>query len=80
MTRLALASLAVVRAAFAVPALAQPLPQAKVGHALRGYRASGGYCAPTSERAPVAIPKVPGRQCPNGYASEANYCVEMRRR
>ena len=63
-----------------LPALAQPTPQVKVGQCTSGYRESGGYRAPTSDRARVAVPQVPGRQCPSGYASEANYCVEMRRR
>ena len=45
-------------------ALAQPLPQPKVGQCPSGYRESGGYCAPTSDRA--AIPK--RGQCPSGWA------------
>jgi hypothetical protein len=34
---------------------AQPLPQPKVGQCPSGYRESGGYCAPTSDRAPNAV-------------------------
>jgi hypothetical protein len=55
--------LAVLLAASA--ASAQPLPQPKVGQCPAGYRESGGYCAPTSERAPVAIQKI--GQCPIGF-------------
>jgi hypothetical protein len=44
---------------------AQPLPQPKVGQCPSGYRESGGYCAPTSDKAPVAVPKV--GQCPSGF-------------
>ena len=46
-------------------ASAQPLPQPKVGQCPAGYRKSGGYCAPTSDRAPVTIPK--SGQCPSGF-------------
>jgi hypothetical protein len=35
-------------------ASAQPLPQLKVGQCPSGYHESGGYCAPTSDRAPAA--------------------------
>jgi hypothetical protein len=38
-------------------AAAQPTPQPKIGACPSGYRESGGYCAPTSDRAPVAVPK-----------------------
>ncbi len=76
MTRLALA--VAVLAAFAVPAAAQPTPQVKVGQCPSGYRESGGYCAPTSDRAPVAVPKV--GQCPSGFVQSGNYCVDTRRR
>ena len=31
-----------------------------------GYRESGGYCAPTSDQAPAAVPKGAG-QCPAGW-------------
>jgi hypothetical protein len=61
------------------PALAQLLPQPKIGTCPSGYRASGGYCAPTSDRAPAAIPKPKGQQCPSGWASGAHYCLQMRR-
>jgi len=59
-------------------ALAQPLPQPKVGQCPSGYRESGGYCAPTSERAPAAVPK--RGQCPANWTQSGNYCIEMRRR
>jgi hypothetical protein len=52
--------------------------QPKVGQCPSGYRESGGYCAPTSDRAPNAVPK--RGQCPSGYAQSGNYCIEMRRR
>jgi hypothetical protein len=32
------------------------------------YRESGGYCAPTSDRAPAAVPK--GRGQPSGWTQE----------
>jgi hypothetical protein len=63
--------------ALAGPALAQPLPQPKVGTCPPGYRESGGYCAPMSRDAPAAIPK--RGQCPSGWASWAHYCTQMRR-
>jgi hypothetical protein len=50
-----------------------------VGQCPSGYRESGGYCAPTSDRAPVAVAKLAGRRCPSAFANEANYGVEMRR-
>jgi hypothetical protein len=78
MIRFALAAAAL--AVLAPAALGQPMPMPKSGQCPSGYRESDGYCAPTSERAPVAVPKVPGRQCPSGFASEANYCVEITRR
>jgi hypothetical protein len=31
---------------------AEPLPQPKIGSCPSGYRESGGYCAPTSDRTP----------------------------
>jgi hypothetical protein len=37
----------------AATAQAEPLPQPKVGQCPAGYRESGGYCAPTSDRALV---------------------------
>jgi hypothetical protein len=58
MIRFALAAAAL--AMLAPPALAQPMPLPKSGQCPSGYRESGGYCAPTSERAPVAVPKVHG--------------------
>jgi hypothetical protein len=56
---------------------AQPLPQPKVGQCPSGYRESGGYCAPTSDRAPNAVPK--RGQCPSNWVQSGNYCIEMRR-
>jgi hypothetical protein len=58
--------------------LAEPMPQPKTGQCPSGYRESGGYCAPTSERAPAAVPK-PG-QCPSNWTQSGAYCVELRRR
>jgi hypothetical protein len=36
-----------------------------------GYRESGGYCAPTSDRAPAAVPK--RGQCPSGFMQPGAY-------
>ncbi len=55
-----------------------PTPQPKVGQCPSGWRESGGYCAPTSERAPVAVPK--RGQCPLNFAQSGAYCVDTRRR
>jgi hypothetical protein len=60
-------------------AAAQPLPLQKQGPCPSGYRDSGGYCAPASSRAPVAIPKERG-QCPAGFMQSGAYCIEMRAR
>jgi hypothetical protein len=54
----------------------QPLP--KVGSCPSGYRESGGYCAPMSDRAPAAIVKT--GSCPSGWMASGNYCIEMRKR
>jgi hypothetical protein len=64
---------------FASTATAQPLPLQKQGPCPSGYRESGGYCSPTSSRAPVAIPKERG-QCPSGFMQSGNYCIEMKHR
>jgi hypothetical protein len=69
----------IIAIATAGPALAQPLPQPKVGTCPSGYRESGGFCSPTSPRSPDAIPKPKGQQCPSGWASGAHYCLQMRR-
>jgi hypothetical protein len=61
-----------------LPAAAEPLPQPKVGQCPSGYTESGGYCAPTSDRALAAVPKR-GR-CPSNWTQSGAYCVEMRRR
>jgi hypothetical protein len=53
-------------------AAAQPLPQPKVGQCPSGYRESGGYGAPTSDRAPNAVPK--RGQCPSGWTRSGAYC------
>jgi hypothetical protein len=60
-------------------AAAQPLPLQKQGPCPSGYRESGGYCAPASSRASVAIPKERGH-CPAGFMQSGNYCIEMRAR
>jgi hypothetical protein len=67
---------------FAAPALAAAAQcrSHKVGQCPAGYTESGGYCAPMRPDAPMATPKVPGKQCPSGSASAVSYCVEMRRR
>jgi hypothetical protein len=57
---------------------AEPMPQPKVGRCPSGYRESGGYCAPTSDRAPAAVPKV--GQCPSGWVQSGAYCLDARRR
>jgi hypothetical protein len=74
MIRIVLAALVALNA----PAAAQPLPQHKVGQRPSGYRESGGYCAPTSDRAPNAVPK--RGQCPSNWTQSGAYCVEARRR
>jgi hypothetical protein len=57
------------------PALAQTaLPHVKTGQCSGGYRESGGFCVPKSERSAPAVPKV--GQCP-GWASGAHYCTRM---
>ena len=76
MTRLTIT--AVVLALVTVPTLAGPLPYPKQGVCAPGYRESGGYCAPMRRDAPQAIPKLPGKQCPSGWASSAHSCVEIR--
>jgi hypothetical protein len=57
---------------------ADPLPYKKVGQCAAGYRESGGFCTPMSERVPAAIPKT--GQCPSGFMQSGAYCVEMRAR
>jgi hypothetical protein len=59
-------------------ASAQPLPQPKTGQCPAGYRESGGYCAPTSDRAPAAVPK--RGQCPSNWMQSGSYCIDARRR
>jgi hypothetical protein len=76
MIKLAAVVLAVVSTLAA--ASAQPLPQPKIGQCPSGYRESGGYCTPMSERAPVAIQKQ--GQCPSNWTQSGAYCIEMRRR
>jgi PAS domain-containing protein len=43
------------------------------GQCPSGYRESGGYCAPTSDRASVAIPKT--GQCPSNWMQSGAYCI-----
>jgi hypothetical protein len=57
---------------------AQPTPQPKIGPCPSGYTESGGYCAPTSDRAPAAIPK--HGQCPGGWVQSGAYCIDTKRR
>jgi hypothetical protein len=59
-------------------AIAEPLPQPKAGQCPAGYHESGGYCAPTSLRSPVAIRK--HGPCPSNWVQSGDYCVQMRRR
>jgi hypothetical protein len=59
-------------------AAAQPTPVPKVGPCPSGYRESGGFCAPMSDRAPAAIVKA--GSCPSGWMQSGAYCIEMRRR
>jgi hypothetical protein len=51
-----------------------------VGQCPSGSTSEAAYRVPTRRDAPVAVPKLPGKQCPSGFASEASFCVEMRRR
>jgi hypothetical protein len=60
------------------PGMEVPLPQPKVGQCPSGYRESGGYCAPTGERAPVAVPKT--GKCPSGFVQSGAYCRDTRPR
>jgi hypothetical protein len=53
----------------------QPVP--KVGQCPSGYRESGGYCAPMSDKAPAAIIKQ--GQCPSGWMQSGSYCIQTRR-
>jgi hypothetical protein len=57
---------------------AEPLPQPKSGSARPDYRESGGCCAPTSDQALAAVPKV--GQCPSGWGQSGAYCVDAARR
>jgi hypothetical protein len=45
----------VLLAVWTSTARVEPMPQPKFGRCPSGYRESGGYCAPTNERAPAAI-------------------------
>jgi hypothetical protein len=65
--------------AFTTAAVAEPVPQPKVGQCPSSYRESGGFCTPMTRDAPVAVLKG-DRQCPSGFAQSGAYCVEMRRR
>lgn len=42
--------------------------------------ASGGYCAPKSDKTPAAIPKIKGQQCPSDWAQSGSYCLDKRSR
>jgi hypothetical protein len=53
-------------------------PVAKSGQCPSDYRQSGGYCAPTTRDAPLAIRKTDRKQCPSGFRQSGWYCVEMR--
>jgi hypothetical protein len=64
-------TLAILLCAAAGAASAEPLPQPKVGQCPAGYRGSGGYCAPTSDRAPAAVPKGAG-QCPSNWTQSGD--------
>jgi hypothetical protein len=63
----------------AADADAEPPPLPKTGQSPAGYAQSGGFCAPTSERSPVAVPKGRG-QCPSNSVQSGDYCVKARRR
>jgi hypothetical protein len=53
------------------------LPVPKVGQCPSGYRESGGYCAPKSDRAPVAVPK--RGQCRPGSCSQGRTAETLAR-
>ena len=59
--------------------VAEALPVVKQGTCPAGYRETGGYCAPTSDRAAPAVPKTKTGQCPTNWVQSGVYCVEMRR-
>ena len=73
MTITALALLALITSA-----IAQPLPQPKVGQCPSGYMQSGNYCAPMNDKSKPAVPKV--GQCPSGWMQSGGACQDMRRR
>ena len=59
-----------------VSALAEPLPQPKIGQCPSGYRESGGYCVPMNDKAPAAMSKT--GQCPSGWMQSRDYCIHVR--
>jgi hypothetical protein len=77
-TLLLLAAIMLIMLALIGHVRAEPLPQPKVGQCPAGYRESGGYCAPTSDRAPAAVPK--RGQCPSNWMQSGAYCIHTRRR
>jgi hypothetical protein len=68
------ALLAILLAALAAVAFAQPAPVAlpKTGTCPSGYSTSGNYCVPGSG-ARFAVPKV--GTCPSGYSTSGDYCL-----
>ena len=63
--------------ALILTAAAQPTPQ-PVGACSSGYRDSGGYCAPMSDRSPVAVPK--RGQCPSNWTQSGATALRCGRR
>jgi hypothetical protein len=57
-------------------ALAEPLPVPKTGTCPSGFRESGGFCAPMTRDAPMAVPKPKGQQCPSGFAQSGGARLE----
>jgi hypothetical protein len=59
----------------AVVAVAQPVPQPKVGQCPSGYRESGGHCAPMTDKSRAAIPKQ--GQCPSNWTQSGGAAEDL---
>ena len=64
--------------AFVVALSALPYPKTG-GQCASGYRESGAYCTPMTDRAVPAIPKPRNGQCPSGWAQSGASCQMMKR-
>ena len=59
-------------------AQALPYPNPRDQNCASGYTSSGGYCRPIDDRSAPAIAN-PGGQCPSGWTSSGNGCVNRSR-